>query len=75
MTAFLLEYNFLPVSYVYAACGVRYWTACKVVVEHIIRHLNLIYTCKGGCLCAPLRRSIKHIHTTRVQVNDSVLRI
>ena len=32
MTAFLLEYHFLPVSYVYAACGVRYPAACKVVV-------------------------------------------
>ena len=31
MTAFLLEYHFLPVSYVYAACGVRYWTALQVV--------------------------------------------
>ena len=32
MAVFWLEYHFLPVSYIYAACGVRYWTALQVVV-------------------------------------------
>ena len=35
MAVFWLEYHFLPVSYVYAACRMRYRTALQIVVGGI----------------------------------------